>query len=166
MLDIKSLLPELKRLVTALAEDLLARSQEVPEIDAGLRDAYAQIEQGGRTADPFEVWHNDYLDQVAVAWVLGLILFRFMEDNGLVEECWLASREGAALSPDGVDGEENLLKRRTSSTSATTRTRPTVTISCTSSRTVGRIPPARTYSPRARRPSGRLAPAVTWRCGY
>ena len=90
MVNIKTLLPELKKLVTELSEDLLARSTASAEIDAGLREAYTQIEKGGRTADAFEVWREDYLDQVAVAWVLGCVFVRFMEDNHLIDECWLA----------------------------------------------------------------------------
>jgi hypothetical protein len=90
MVNIKTLLPELKKLVTELSEDLLARSTATAEIDAGLREAYMQIEKGGRTADAFEVWREDYLDQVAVAWVLGCVFVRFMEDNHLIDECWLA----------------------------------------------------------------------------
>jgi hypothetical protein len=90
MVDIKILLPELKRVVSDLSEDLLERSIAQPEIDAGLREAYTQIEKGGRTADPFEVWREDYLDQVAVAWVLACVFVRFMEDNHLIDECWLA----------------------------------------------------------------------------
>jgi hypothetical protein len=73
MVPIKTLLPDLKHLVGELFEDLLARAQQDHKIDAGLRDAFGQIEKGGRTAQAFEVWREDYLDQVAVAW------------------CWLAS---------------------------------------------------------------------------
>lgn len=91
-MDIKTLLPQLKKLVTELSEDLLARSLATAEIEAGLREAYTQIEKGGRTADPFEVWRDDYLDQVAVAWVLGCVFVRFMEDNHLIDECWLAGQ--------------------------------------------------------------------------
>ena len=90
MVDIKTLLPELKKLVTDLSEDLLARSTATAEVDAGLREAYTQIEKGGRTAQAFEVWREDYLDQVAVAWVLACVFVRFMEDNHLIKECWLA----------------------------------------------------------------------------
>lgn len=90
MVDIKTLLPELKKLVTELSEDLLARSTGTAEIDAGLREAYTQIEKGGRTAQAFEVWREDYLDQVAVAWVLSCVFVRFMEDNQLIDDCWLA----------------------------------------------------------------------------
>ncbi|MCR9292940.1 MAG: BREX-2 system adenine-specific DNA-methyltransferase PglX [bacterium] len=82
-------LPELKRLVVELSEDLLTRSSLL-DVDQGLREAYTQIEKGGRTADAFEVWREDYLDQVAVAWVLGCVFVRFMEDNHLIDECWLA----------------------------------------------------------------------------
>ncbi len=90
MVDIKTLLPELRRLVQLLAEDLLARATSDKQIDAGLRDAFIQIEKGGRTAQAFEVWRDDYLDQVAVAWVLSCVFVRFMEDNHLIDDCWLA----------------------------------------------------------------------------
>ncbi|MFI5457945.1 MAG: restriction endonuclease, partial [Isosphaerales bacterium] len=89
-MNIKTLLPELRKLVTDLAEDLLARATSDATIDAGLRDAFHQIERGGRTAQAYEVWLEDYLDQVAVAWVLACVFVRFMEDNHLIDECWLA----------------------------------------------------------------------------
>jgi hypothetical protein len=90
MVNITTLLPELRTLVTDLAEDLLARSTADNKIDAGLRQAFQQVEKGGRTAQAFEVWREDYLDQVAVAWVLACVFVRFMEDNHLIDECWLA----------------------------------------------------------------------------
>ena len=42
------------------------------------------------SAQAFEEWRDDYLDQVAVAWVLACVFVRFMEDNDLIDECWLA----------------------------------------------------------------------------
>ena len=90
MVEIKTLLPELRNLVRELAEDLLARATSDAKIDVGLREAFHQIEQGGRTAQAFEVWRDDYLDQVAVAWVLACVFVRFMEDNHFIDECWLA----------------------------------------------------------------------------
>jgi hypothetical protein len=90
MVNIKTLLPDLKKLVQGLNEDLLMRATENAEIDAGLRGAFSQIVKGGRTAQAFEVWREDYLDQVAVAWVLACVFVRFMEDNHLIDECWLA----------------------------------------------------------------------------
>lgn len=80
MVEIKTLLPELRNLVGELAEDLVARSTSDAKINAGLKEAFQQIEKGGRTAQAFEVWREDYLDQVAVAWVLACVFVRFMED--------------------------------------------------------------------------------------
>jgi hypothetical protein len=90
VVNIKTLLPDLKKLVQELDEDLLTRATENAEINAGLREAFAQIVKGGRTAQAFEVWREDYLNQVAVAWVLACVFVRFMEDNHLIDECWLA----------------------------------------------------------------------------
>ena len=90
MVDIKTLLPELRKLVGELTEDLLARCTSDATINAGLKEAFEQIEKGGRTAQAYEVWREDYLDQVAVAWVLACVFVRFMEDNHLIDECWLA----------------------------------------------------------------------------
>ena len=69
-----SFLADLQRLVKLLKADLLERSGEVAEVDAGLRTAHGTVAQGGRTAQAFEAWRDDYLDQVAVAWVLGILL--------------------------------------------------------------------------------------------
>ncbi|HBE68936.1 MAG TPA: hypothetical protein DDW52_12380, partial [Planctomycetaceae bacterium] len=85
MIDIKALLPELRKLVAELADDLLKRVGDNAGINAGLKEAYEQIEKGGRTAQAYEVWLEDYLDQVAVAWVLSCVFVRFMEDNDLID---------------------------------------------------------------------------------
>lgn len=90
MVDIRTLLPELRGLVGELAEDLLQRATTVPEIDTLLRKGHEKVKDGGRTAQSYEEWREDYLDQVAVAWVLACVFVRFMEDNNLIDECWLA----------------------------------------------------------------------------
>src|SRR5438093_11650381 len=90
VVEIETMLPELRALVRELAEDLLTRSTGDARIDTGLKEAFHQIEKGGRTAQVFEVWREDYLDQVAVAWVLACVFVRFLEDNHLIDECWLA----------------------------------------------------------------------------
>jgi hypothetical protein len=100
-MNVKTLLPDLKNLVAELDEDLLARAQQDDKIDDGLREAFEQVEKGGRTAQAFEVWREDYLDQVAVAWVLACVFVRFMEDNHLIDECWLAGeKERRKLAED------------------------------------------------------------------
>ncbi len=85
---------DLQRLTVRVAEDLLARSQELSDVDQKLRGAWREARDSGRTAASFEAWRDDWVDQVAVAWVLGCVFVRYLEDNGLVEDCWLAG-EGA-----------------------------------------------------------------------
>ncbi len=46
MVNIKTLLPELKALVTALAEDLLSRVTEDTELDGRLRDGLPANQEG------------------------------------------------------------------------------------------------------------------------
>ena len=100
-LDIKTLLPELKKQVTLLSDDLLKRVNSNADINSGLLEAFHQIEKGGRTSQAYEVWLEDYLDQVAVAWVLACVFVRYMEDNELIDECWLAGEgERRTLAED------------------------------------------------------------------
>jgi hypothetical protein len=89
-IDTGRLLADLQRLVQSLKVDLLERSREVPEVEAGLRAAHRAIAGGGRTAQAFEDWRDDYLEQVAVAWVLACVFVRYMEDNDLIAETYLA----------------------------------------------------------------------------
>ena len=89
-IDTGRLLADLQRLVQSLKVDLLERSREVPEVEAGLRAAHRAIAGGGRTAQAFEDWRDDYLEQAAVAWVLACVFVRYMEDNDLIAETYLA----------------------------------------------------------------------------
>lgn len=90
MVNIKTLLPELKALVKNLAEDLLVRVTADTEVNTGLQRVYQKIKECGRIAQGYEEWREEYLDQVAVAWVLACVFVRFMEDNELIDECWLS----------------------------------------------------------------------------
>ena len=95
-IDREKLLPDLQRMIKALKADLLDRLAQSPDLDARLRDeAFAPVERAGRTAQAYEVWRLDYLEQVAVAWVLACVFVRYMEDNGLIAETYLAG-----ITPD------------------------------------------------------------------
>lgn len=98
----KSLVSELRSHVETLAEDLLVRATEDATVDAGLRGAFQGMQSGGRTAQHFEDWREDYLDQVAVAWVLACVFVRFLEDEGLVPEVWLAGEGERAKIAEGT----------------------------------------------------------------
>ena len=54
---------------------------ETPRSTPGCGRRSRRSRKAGGTAQAFEVWREDYLDQVAVAWVLACVFVRFMEDN-------------------------------------------------------------------------------------
>jgi hypothetical protein len=86
MIDRKPLLDDLKKLVTKVEADLLARSedQNVPEIGARLTSEYDRARAARRTAATYEEWRTDRITQAAVAWVLSCVFVRFLEDNDLI----------------------------------------------------------------------------------
>ena len=61
-----------------------------PEEDQRLRTQFKSAQDAQRTALTYETWRDEFLTQVAVAWVLGCVFVRFMEDNGLIDEAWLS----------------------------------------------------------------------------
>ena len=100
MIDRERLLADLKRLRADLEEDLRERCKEKPELDVFLREDHQRAVEGGRTASSYTSWRDDYLTQVAVAWILGCVFVRFIEDNGLVDPPRLSGpgeRRGRAL---------------------------------------------------------------------
>ena len=100
MIDSRRLLADLKRLRADLEADLRERCEDGPELDDFLQEEHRQAVEGGRTALPYAVWRDDRLTQVAVAWILGCVFVRFLEDNGLVDPPRLSGpgeRRGRAL---------------------------------------------------------------------
>lgn len=90
MINPKALLSDLKRLLGQLEGDLRERADEVLVLGESLRLAYDRAKQAERTAQPFETWREEYLTQVAAAWVLACVFVRFIEDNGLIDAPLLA----------------------------------------------------------------------------
>lgn len=86
MIDPKRLLDELKKLLKHLEDDLRERATTVPEMADRLQAEYRTADEAGRTGEPFEVWREGVLTQAAVAWILGCVFVRFLEDNALVDE--------------------------------------------------------------------------------
>lgn len=86
MIDQAALTNDLKKL---LEKDLLpalkTRTEAVTQIDTALRAEHQAAKDAGRTSQAFEIWRQDHLTQVGVAWLLGCVFVRFMEDNGLVD---------------------------------------------------------------------------------
>ena len=90
MIDASRLLNDLQRLVSELEDDLRERMGEVPKARERLEEQYRDAKAAGRTGEPLEPWRDEFLTQVAVAWVLGCVFIRFMEDNRLVDTPWLS----------------------------------------------------------------------------
>ena len=86
MIDTKRLLDDLKRLLRRLEDDLRERSRTDDAMHDILQREYQAAREAGRTGEAFEVWREGMLTQAAVAWLLGCVFVRFMEDNGLVDE--------------------------------------------------------------------------------
>ena len=86
MIDAKRLLDDLKRLLRRLEDDLRERSRTVETLHDALQREYQAAREAGRTGEAFEAWREGMLTQAAVAWLLGGVFVRFMEDNGLVDE--------------------------------------------------------------------------------
>jgi hypothetical protein len=85
MIDPQALLGDLRKLLPQLEDDLRERCAEVAEVDAALKQEFHSAKAAGRTGDAFEVWRDERVTQAAVAWILGCVFVRFLEDNGLVE---------------------------------------------------------------------------------
>ncbi len=90
VVDAKRLLEDLKRFVKRLEDDLRERANSVSEMADRLEVEYRSAKEAGRTGDSFEAWREGILTQAAVAWILGCVFMRFMEDNGLVDDPLIA----------------------------------------------------------------------------
>lgn len=90
MIDPKQLLTDLQKLLKRLEPDIRNRCESNPGIDARLHGEYDKAKSASRTAQAYEVWRDDYITQVAVAWILGCVFVRFLEDNRLIDTAWLA----------------------------------------------------------------------------
>ncbi|MDB5350148.1 MAG: Eco57I restriction endonuclease [Planctomycetota bacterium] len=101
MVDIKTLVPQLQKQVELLTEDLIGRSRSVPTIETFLRENYQKVHETGRLSQSYEEWSEDYLEQVAVSWVLACVFVRFLEDNHLIDECWIAGQGDRGKLADG-----------------------------------------------------------------
>lgn len=89
---LQQLLRDLQKLQRTLMSDLRTRSQEVPAIRQRLEAEYRGARDRGRTRETFEAWREAWLTQVSVAWVLATVFVRYLEDNDLIAEVWLAGQ--------------------------------------------------------------------------
>ncbi|MBN68572.1 MAG: SAM-dependent methyltransferase, partial [Gimesia sp.] len=92
MINRSELLSDLQSLLRKLEADLLERtsSEDVPEVGDWLRAEYQAAKDAERTAHTYKQWLDDFITQVAAAWVLSCVFARFLEDNALIDPPRLA----------------------------------------------------------------------------
>ncbi|MGE3853711.1 MAG: BREX-2 system adenine-specific DNA-methyltransferase PglX [Planctomycetota bacterium] len=100
MAESQRLLDDLQAEVDALQDDIRRRADEVREFDTVLRTEYAAAVRAHRTAETFESWREEPVTQAAVAWVLGTVFVRFLEDNGLIDPRLSGSPERRRIAID------------------------------------------------------------------
>ncbi|WP_371633850.1 BREX-2 system adenine-specific DNA-methyltransferase PglX [Streptomyces sp. NBC_01259] len=89
-MDKAALLKDLRKQVTALEDDLRARTESVDEYRTELEREYAAAREASRTAATYGAWRDERVTQAAAAWVLATVFVRFCEDNGLVDAPFIA----------------------------------------------------------------------------
>ncbi|WP_235431934.1 BREX-2 system adenine-specific DNA-methyltransferase PglX [Nocardiopsis sp. RV163] len=102
MVDKALLLKDLQKQVRLLETDLRERSEDPTAIkgldregkpetfDAALKREYQRARNAERTSTTEGAWREGQVTQAAVAWVLATVFVRFCEDNGLLEQPFIA----------------------------------------------------------------------------
>jgi SAM-dependent methyltransferase len=95
VIDAGRLLADLQRLLKTIENDLRRRCADNPDVDARVRTEYNKAKSASRTSQAYEVWRDEFITQVAVAWILACVFVRFIEDNRMLDEAgtaraWLA----------------------------------------------------------------------------
>src|SRR4051812_24016029 len=100
MIDRHALLATLKPLVTEMEDSIRARAVETPDVAEHLEREHHRAVVAERTAMSLEEWRDGEVTQAAVAWILGCVFIRFLEDNGLIDQALISGpgdRRAAAL---------------------------------------------------------------------
>lgn len=89
-LDSAALLKAATPLLKRLAADLLERADGSPSITRALQTRHAKEQKNERTADNYDSWRRDFVEQVAAAWLLSVVFVRTLEDRGLLGKIRIA----------------------------------------------------------------------------
>ncbi|MFD0141384.1 MULTISPECIES: BREX-2 system adenine-specific DNA-methyltransferase PglX [unclassified Streptomyces] len=89
-MDKAALLKDLRKQVTALEDDLRARTDSEDEFRVALEREYAAAREAQRTAATYGAWRDERVTQAAAAWVLATVFVRFCEDNELITDPYIA----------------------------------------------------------------------------
>ncbi|WP_234439402.1 MULTISPECIES: BREX-2 system adenine-specific DNA-methyltransferase PglX [Streptomyces] len=89
-MDKAALLKDLRKQVTALEDDLRARTDSEDEFRVALEREYKAAREAQRTAATYGAWRDERVTQAAAAWILATVFVRFCEDNGLITDPYIA----------------------------------------------------------------------------
>ena len=109
MIQRPALIADLRREVTALEDDMRGHIDAMPELAAQLNLEHERAQAAHRTAMSLTEWRDGEITQAAVAWVLGCVFVRFLEDNALIDQP-LLSGEGPRL--DAARGQREVYFER------------------------------------------------------
>ena len=99
----KELFKGLRKLLKTLHKDLLNRANQV-EARKGLKEQWSDLCECNRCATSFKVWLDQYLEQIAVAWIMTIIFVRYLEDNRYILQRIAKSGEDYLLSMENRAG--------------------------------------------------------------
>src|SRR5262245_37067723 len=85
VIDAKRLLSDCQALVRQLEGELRDQLSERSDLQGALTREHHEATVAKRTQRSAEDWTAERITQAAVAWVLGCVFVRFLEDNALVE---------------------------------------------------------------------------------
>ncbi|MCX6625571.1 MAG: BREX-2 system adenine-specific DNA-methyltransferase PglX, partial [Acidobacteria bacterium] len=90
MIDEPRLLEGITRLLAATEKNIRVRCDEDPAVNQPLQERYESARKAGRSGLTFQVWREGEITQAGVAWLLACVFVRFLEDNDLLGEVYLA----------------------------------------------------------------------------
>ncbi len=90
MLDQSGLETGLERLLGQLEKNILERAEDEPSVREDLQHRFDIAKAAKRTGVAFELWRENEITQAAVAWLLGCVFVRFLEDNLLIDQPWIS----------------------------------------------------------------------------
>ena len=91
MIDEDRLCEGLKKLLTQTESDIRDRLAEEPRLEEALKSRHAAaVEVGRADAGAWHAFCDDAITQAAVHWLLAVVFVRFLEDNRLIAEAWIA----------------------------------------------------------------------------
>jgi hypothetical protein len=109
VIERSALVADLRREVTALEDDMRAHVAATSELAEELRLEHQQAWAAKRTAMSLSEWRDGEITQAAVAWVLGCVFVRFLEDNELIDQPLLS---GPGARRDAARGQREVYFER------------------------------------------------------